>query len=1251
MQVRMASLVAMVLCCFAVSLSAAEQPPTVMQVADAQSPFLGEVSIDKLSLDDRARVQNGHVQLRGPLPSFVKVWQPNSKKPEELEFSFNPTATEVTVHLPDEAEQPGKLEFLLAEQSVVHANGVVVLSALDAKVIGEKAALETHPGNHRIGFWLRAEDYVAWDFEIPSGEYIAELVYSRATKTEAKIDVAIGGAHLPLVLEPTGSWYRYRVTPLGEVRIDSDDPQRVEVRCKKLTSGGVMNLKAIVLTPAGASQQQSSVAKTVQFNRDIRPLLSDRCYLCHGPDEASREADLRLDQRDSATKLAIVPSDSNASEMIARLTSDDPDYRMPPDGSGKAALTPAEIELMRRWIDQGAEYEPHWAFVAPAKQAPPAARLPDWQKNPIDQFVLARLDKLGWEPSPRATRRTLLRRAAFDLTGLPPSSEMLSKFLADQSPTAWSRAIDRLLDSPTYGEHQARYWLDAARYADSNGYQYDQQRDQWAWRDWVIDSFNRNQPFDKFTIDQLAGDLLPNATDQQRLATGFNRNHPITVEGGVIDEEYRVEYVIDRTVTMSTTWLGMTVGCARCHDHKYDPLSQKEFYQLTAFFNQIPEKGLNGFDPKAKIASPLQLAALQPVEDELRAAQSRFEELFSAWNPNLAELERELLAALADSWRLTTPSTATSAKGANLQKLEDGSVQATGPNGVSDVYELTLPMGNGPVYAIKLIALPDESTPNKGLGRSANGNFVLSEFEVSNSVDGAVDRFENAEISKATASFSQPQYNISFAADGKVGDKGWAVHGEQHKKQSAQFVLAQPLTGGEDASLRIKLHFASQFSGHQLAKFQILLARDQQLFETDADFDVLKIPQAKRTSDQKLLVQTLIATRLGSADLKAAVSRANALNNKLESAKANVPSTMIMQDMPNPRGAYVLERGEYDKRREHVAPGTPTMLAMMPNDYPRNRLGLARWLTMPEHPLTSRVAANRLWIQLFGLGLVESPEDFGLQSPMPSHPALLDWLAVEYVESGWDTKALLKTIMMSQTYRQSSAVTQESFARDPQNRFLTRGPRIRLDAEVIRDSALAVSGLLNQKVGGPSVFPYHPKGLWLEVNNRPGLSSAYKQDSGDKLYRRSLYTYWKRTVPPPSMAVFDAPTREYCQVRRSRTNTPLQAFVMLHDPQFVEAARALAQRMLTSGGVTTVEQIRFGFETCLGRQPNEAETKLLVKTYTERLKQYRQHPQQALALLSIGQSPRNEDLPQAEHAAMCAVGRLLLNLSEFVTKG
>ncbi|MGB7324254.1 MAG: PSD1 and planctomycete cytochrome C domain-containing protein [Rubripirellula sp.] len=1022
---------------------------------------------------------------------------------------------------------------------------------------------------------------------------------------------------------------------------------------------------AVAVSPNPADGKSATAAK-VSYSRDIRPLLSDRCFLCHGPDEKTRGADLRLDSFDDATDGgAIEPGDAGASELIMRIISDDDGYEMPPAGSHKEKLKPDEVAKIKQWINEGANYETHWAFESPRRPVLPISDLPAWNISPIDRIVVARLSESDLQPAPPADRRTLLRRASLDLIGLPPTPKQIELFVADNSADAWSNALDRLLASPAYGEHQARHWLDVSRYADTNGYQYDFSRDQWAWRDWVIESFNQNQPFDQFTIEQLAGDLIPDSTPQQRLATGFNRNHPITVEGGVIDEEYRTEYVLDRTTTAGTAWLGLTVGCARCHTHKYDPITQTEFYELSAFFNQIPEKGMKGFFPDEKIPSPFQVAAIEKANQEVDAAEARFDKLFDRWGPDLAAFEAEASLGWEEGWEVIRPTKVTSDGKATMDVLDDGSVQVSGTNPDRDNYtmwfsaddqpdQLDQPgQPHQPIHAIRLMAIPSGPDDKPLLGRSSNGNFVLSEIETKTSSKLKPKKFDSVKIGAAYADFSQSGYDVTNAIDGTVDAKGWAILGDQGAGQprTAIFVPANHLTPESGDNLQVTLKFQSGFSRHQMGRFQISVARKPETALLPTALPVLNKPADQRTAADERAIRQWITKIKGPVDVKAAMNAVTNAREKQTELLAAVPETMVMKEMETPRKTYVLDRGEYDKYLDAVTPGTPAFLPPMPSGAPNNRLGLAQWLTMPNHPLTSRVAVNRFWSQLFGLGLLDTPEDFGLQSSTPKFPELLDWLAVEFVESGWDVKAMFKTIMMSQVYQQSSVTTKDSFAADPENRWLTRGPRLRLDAETIRDSALAVSGLLNPKIGGPSVFPYHPAGLWMEVNNRPGYSSAYKQDTGDKVFRRGVYTFWKRTVPPPSMAVFDAPSREYCQVRRSRTNTPLQAFVMLHDPQYVEVARALAERMMTQGSDDLRDQIALGFETAIGRPPSDQELDLLEVTHQERVELYEADHAKAETLLSIGDSTRNVELPIVQHAAMTTVARVILNLSEFITKG
>jgi hypothetical protein len=792
-----------------------------------------------------------------------------------------------------------------------------------------------------------------------------------------------------------------------------------------------------VLQIASGDQADKSKTARIDFARQIRPILSENCFRCHGPDHEERKAKLRLDIKASAFgKLrsggrAIVPGNSKKSELIARITDQDPSVRMPPAKINKH-LTPEQIELLRQWIDQGAEWHEHWAFVPPVRPALPKVKQKDWARNGIDYFILARLEKEGLQPSPEADRTMLIRRLSLDLTGLPPTPAEVNAFLADKSPNAYEKVVDRLLNSSHYGERMALEWLDAARYADTHGYHIDAGRDMSRWREWVIDAFQRNLPFDHFTIDQLAGDLLPKATLAQKVASGFNRNHMINFEGGAIPQEYHAAYIVDRVNTTATVWLGLTAACAQCHDHKYDPISQKEYYQLYAFFHNVPENGLDGSRGNAA-----------PV---LKAPTRQQQEKLDALKKEAKEIEKQLALPKSDGNKLR-------ARLATIQK-------------------------------------------------------------------------EKAQIEK------------------------------------------------------------------------------------------------------------------------------------------NIPTTMVMQEMAKPRDTFVLIRGQYDKPGQKVHAAVPAALPPMPTGAPANRLGLARWLVSPDQPLTARVIVNRYWQMIFGTGLVKTAEDFGSQGEQPSHSELLDWLAVEFRQpsgaplgigdkAAWNIRGIVRLIVTSSTYRQSSKVTPELLARDSDNRLLARGPRFRLQAEFIRDQALAVSGLLNREIGGPSVFPYQPAGLWQELaarsDSKNWSAQFFVQSHGKDLYRRSMYTFWKRTSPPPQMIALDAPDREVCTVRRSRTNTPLQALILMNDPTYVEASRKFAERMM-SEAKSTEERIALGFRLATARNPNEKEIAVLKKVLDKQLAVYRQDTKAAMKLLSIGESRRNEELQPAELAAWTIVGSVILNLDETVTK-
>lgn len=987
--------------------------------------------------------------------------------------------------------------------------------------------------------------------------------------------------------------------------------------------------------------------ETVVFNRDVRPILSDRCFLCHGPDrgsEQSKASDLRLDDRASAIEFGVFDFDNPAkSELISRVISEDPDSQMPPPDSQKHALTEAEVKILSVWIGEGAKYQRHWSYQPPHRPELPEVEDSAVVFNAIDSFVLERLKLENRLPSAVAERTALIRRVTFDLTGLPPSVSEIEAFENDKDPLriAYDKVIDRLLSTTHYGEQMARFWLDSARYADTSGYQYDRERKQWVWRDWVINAFNTNMPFDRFTIEQIAGDLLPDATDQTRLATGFNRNHPITIEGGVVDEEYRTEYVIDRVVTASTVWLGQTFTCARCHDHKYDPVSQEDFYRFYAFFNNVPERGLNGFTPNLVVASPLDSA-----RKKLSRQIEKLEKKLAGLNIPMDQWESDVLGQVA-KWNILPPAKVSSSGGATPKTMEDQSVLMVGKNPIKDDYEFIFKTEQA-VNAIRLEAMVDPALVNGSASRGFNGNYVLSEFIVEvKSGDSA--SYDPVKIASASADYEQNRYTVDLTIDGRVDATGWAVDGNTRPdNRVATYNLEKPITRGTPVRIKMLHRYGGS---HQIGRFRISVSATAPTVGPLED--LLAIDLANRSVEQANRLRDLLVMRFGTEEARQIVTELRFVRAELKKALI-VPATMVMQEMPQPRPVYVLERGEYDKpnKERPVSPGVPSAIGMLSVDGPRNRLGLAQWLVSAEQPLTARVTVNRFWQRLFGVGIVKTSEDFGAQGEYPSHPDLLDWLAVEFMESGWDVKAILKTMVSSRTYMQSSRITETNFQWDPENRFLMRGPRVRLDAEEIRDNALAVSGLLDDKIGGSSVYPYHPQGLWMEVNNRPGYSRSYPhQTRADQLFRRTLYTFWKRTVPPPSMATFDAPSREYCVVRRSSTNTPLQALVMLHDPQFVEAARFLGKRMLQSDQSSVELKIAFGFKCCTSREPVEAELEILLATYYQRLDQYRADLSAANQVLGVGGIKISVVQDRAELAALTQVARMLMNLSEFLTKG
>jgi hypothetical protein len=1026
---------------------------------------------------------------------------------------------------------------------------------------------------------------------------------------------------------------------------DSKLPFRFGVRFGRFLSKYLAAVLLIGITSSVGAQEQ------IDFDLDVRPILADACFRCHGPDEKTREADLRLDQEeglfaDRGGYAAVQPGDVPGSEILVRLRSQD-EGRMPPAESQRQ-LTAEEVATLEMWVSQGAKWQEHWAFRPPIARQPPVNTNQSWDSNPIDSFVRSRRDG-SWSSSTEAEPTVLLRRVWFDLVGLPPSPDDVERFLEDPAPDRFERQMDRLLASPHYGEKMARGWLDAARYADTNGYQYDTERTQWPWRDWVIEAFNRHVPYDEFVIEQLAGDLLPNATPQQVLATGFNRNHGITIEGGVIDEEYRTEYVADRVVTTTTVFLGLTALCARCHDHKYDPLSQKEFYQLFDFFNQVPEKGHNGFAPQLAV-QPAELEQrrqqLDDLKKELLAQEPQWVAKQELWEQKLRE-RKEPLPVL---WHSVALDSISAKSGSKFIRQDDGSWLAQGGSQNPDQYDLIWKVpSDGEWTWLRLQALTHPDLPHGGPGRAFNSNYVLSEIKL---FQREGDLWSEVQLASAVADYSQSGFEISQAIDGN-GATGWAVDGPTRKENRVAGVrLTSPLRAKAGSELKLELHF-NYGSAHSIGRVGLAMSQAESPQLSDDPWQALAIAAQDRNLQQAQDLRELFV-KSGQAPEKLVeqLVRQQQLESEIaELAKRRV-NVMVMRDMPNRRPTRILERGSYDQPRGEVLAGIPEVLGGWEEDFPKDRLGLARWLVASSHPLTSRVAVNRWWQECFGVGLVKSSEDFGTQGERPSHPELLDWLAVNFQKQDWELTWLQRKMMSSATYRQSSDVSPEKLADDPENRWLQRGPARRLNAEEVRDTLLTASGQLIPKIGGPSVYPYHPEGLWLEINNRPNYSKAYPHQGGEGLYRRSLYTFWKRTVPPPTMQTFDAPEREFCVVRRSATNTPLQAFVLLHDPQFVEAARQLAIRVLHhSPDQTDSQRLRFACLATLGRPPAPQEAEILLEMLERRRADYKTNEAEVDGMLGVGESETPIELSRAEVAAWTVIARLLMNLSETITRG
>lgn len=1036
---------------------------------------------------------------------------------------------------------------------------------------------------------------------------------------------------------------------------------------------------------------QTSPPRPVDFNREIRPILSDNCFACHGPDEKQRMARLRLDTKEGAFSKpgVIIPGDAAGSRLIKRISSGNPATVMPPPDSGHQ-LTAQQISLIRRWVAEGAPWTEHWAYSAPRRVAPPAVSNPVWIRNPIDNFILARLDKEALKPAPAADKTTLLRRVTLDLTGLPPTPAEADAFLADKSPDAYEKVVDRLLASSRYGERMAMQWLDLARYADTHGYHIDSHRDMWPWRDWLIRSFNANKPFDQFTIEQLAGDLLPDATLDQKIASGFNRNHIINFEGGAIPEEYQTEYVVDRVETTANAWMAMTMGCARCHTHKYDPISQKEFYQFFAFFNNVAEEGLDGKRGNAKPFLPL------PTD----AQKARQEELNQAIKAREAALSDRHVAPLLEKWERAQAGKIALAPRHDLlvhYNLDGSLADASGHDQHGRTVTGDPGFGGGMVSrAVFFDGQTQVSFGNVGAFESSKpftfavwlrpgvgkvGNHVFQKiadeqtrrgyemlFESTHLVDiqrwaapltiRLISHWPDSAIQIRTKELfvngEWKHLTITYDGSGKAAGLQVYLDGKATEVEISKDALQGAISNNADLAVG-NLHAERSYSGglDDLRLYGCALRPDE-ISDLAVNFPIrtmLSGVSGKRTKDESDRLREYFLTDVAPAELRQQHAELRQLRREKEALEKSIVSVMVMNELEKPRDTFILARGDYRNKTEKVAPGVPSVLPPLPKNAPLNRLTLAKWLTDPNHPLTARVAVNRYWQLYFGTGIVKTAEDFGSQGEPPVHPELLDWLATEFIRTGWNIKAMQKLIVTSATYRQSSKVTPALVERDPENRLLARGPRFRLPAEMVRDNALAISGLLNEKLGGPSVRPYHPKGLWEEMAFGDGFSAQeYVQSHGADLYRRSMYTFWKRSVPPPTLVTFDAPDREKCIARRALTNTPLQALILLNDPTYIEAARALAARTLRAGGKDAHSRIAFAFRQATARQPAPEELRVLNALLKQQLARYRREQQAAEQLLKVGESPVDARLDKADLAAWTMVMSAILNLDETITR-
>ncbi len=1010
---------------------------------------------------------------------------------------------------------------------------------------------------------------------------------------------------------------------------------------------------ALALAPVAPAAAPAKV----DFKRDIQPLLAGRCAECHG--EQKSKGGVRFDRKETvfkggdSGKPIVIPGQSSDSLLLQKVTSKDAEEQMPPKGD---RLTEAQVALLRQWIDQGAQWpddgaagKTHWAYVNPVRPELPKVSNPKWTRNPIDSFVLARLDQEKLKPAPEADRAVLLRRVSLDLAGLPPSLEEVDAFLADKTAGAYDKLVERLLAAPAYGERWARPWLDLARYADTQGFEKDSRRTMWPYRDWVVSALNRNMPFDQFTIEQLAGDLLPEATQDQRVATGFHRNTMTNTEGGTDNEEFRYEALVDRVNTTFAAWMGSTLSCAQCHNHKYDPFTTVEYYRVMAFLNHTEDADYDDERPTMKVFGPGQKEKLQQLREAEKAAEQKLNDLTRSpeFSQSLADWEKKL-ASEKTEWATLAPATFKSEGGSTLTKTASQSVLADGANPSNDTYVVTAPAAAGQLTGVRLEVL--ETGDEKAVGRHANGGFVLRKLELAVTQAGAREPAPVA-FKSVAAEYSEKKFEVANLLNGK-GD-GWSI-GPYDKagnkvRRSAFFTLKQPLGLPAGGMLTFTLRHSDQHPMANLKRFRLYTTSSRQVGPpadlTDEIRAILAAAPAKRNKKQADKLTDY--HRALDPVTKPFHDAFTAAKKAADEFDQSVPITSVLAELEKPRTTRRHVRGAYLNTAETVQPGTPASLPAFPAGAPANRLGLARWIVSTDNPLTARVIMNRIWEQYFGRGIVETVEEFGRQGEAPSHPELLDWLATEFMRSGWDLKAMHQTIVTSATYRQSSKLSPALAQRDPVNRLFARGPRVRLEAETIRDQALAVAGLLSHKVGGPSVMPPQPDGIWQVVYN----GETWKTSPGEDKYRRGLYTFWRRSMPHPMMVNFDAPSREFCVLKRSRSNTPLQALNTLNDPAFIECAQAIARQVTANAGADVKARATHAFRLVLARAPQPKEVARLVALFQSELKNYESDAKAAEKMATSELGKPKEPASLAELAAWTVVANVLLNLDEAITKG